>query len=93
MRNGSQYSVDDIIKVELRHHCLQIENRVADAIGSATATDGVDMSEVDYGYGLGLFLANKICQQQRWQLDVTSTAQLFTVKVNFNSIEERPILG
>jgi len=60
-------------------------NLIADNAITAISDEA---TELNYGYGLGLFLAEKICQQCQWSLDISSTAQLFRVKVGLNDVNE-----
>lgn len=89
IRNACQYSSNARVKVDLHSHDLLIENMI-DA--SNNNENNVASNEVlnsstkkpDYGYGLGLFLAEKICQQLQWQLQISSNENIFKVKVSFN---------
>lgn len=45
-----------------------VENSIA---GHAISAVCDETAELSYGYGLGLFLAEKICQLCRWSLDIT----------------------
>jgi len=89
--NACQYSADGIVKVHLNHHNLVVENTVNEMPeGSGIAKvkpipENTTIPKVNYGYGLGLFLAEKICQQQQWTLEMSSTEKIFTTKVTFNN--------
>ena len=84
LRNACQYSANDKVKLEINNHCLLIENSIGENNDSEKTTTNQEMSDVNYGYGVGLFMAETICQQQDWQLKITSKASVFTVQVNFS---------
>lgn len=81
LRNACQYTADGNIKLVLKNKALMVENRIAENAITAISDEATELS---YGYGLGLFLAEKISQQCHWSLDITSTDQLFRVKVGLN---------
>lgn len=89
LSNACQYSGDGNVAVQLNQNTLQVQNTVEDKVSSVKINQNVELSTIgygyDYGYGLGLFLVDKICKQQHWQLIITSTEQLFSVKVIFNT--------
>ena len=84
LKNACQYSVLGKVKVDISDHTLLIENDIL-AVGAAeNNTLELEEAGVTYGYGVGLFLAETICQQQQWQLNISSNAQRFTVEVVFH---------
>lgn len=85
LRNACQYSINGKVNVEINNQCLFIEN---DTLAVNDSKNIAAKPDVTYGYGLGLFLAEKICQQQEWQLKITSKAPLFTVQVTFHDSQE-----
>ncbi len=85
LRNACQYTADGNIKLVLKNKALMIENRITD---NAISEINDDTTKLNYGYGLGLFLAEKICQQCHWSLDISSTDHFFRVKVRLNDANE-----
>lgn len=85
LRNACQYTADGNIKLVLKNKSFVIENRIAE---NAIPAAGDETMQRSYGYGLGLFLAEKICQQCRWPLDVSSTDHVFRVKASLNDANE-----
>jgi signal transduction histidine kinase len=88
MSNACQYSADGKVKIELNHHSLVVQNTVTNAEDTGALTINTSSSTLDYGYGLGLFIVDKICQQQQWQLTITTNAQFFTVTIIFRNVKE-----
>lgn len=88
LRNACQYSVNGKVNVDINNHCLFIENDILDVSDAGSVITYLDGAEVAYGYGIGLFLAEKICLQQQWQLKITSKATLFKVQVTFKDSQE-----
>lgn len=84
LRNACQYTADGKIKLVLKNKSLLVENSIAD---NAISAINDDTTELNYGYGLGLFLAEKICQQCHWSLELSSTDYFFRVKVRLNEDE------
>lgn len=84
LRNACQYTADGKIKLVLKNKSLLVENSIAD---NAISAINDDTTELNYGYGLGLFLAEKICQQCHWSLELSSTDYFFRVKVRLNGDE------
>lgn len=93
LRNACQYSVNGKVTVDLNKHCLIVENDILTIDNTEKVTQPADKADITYGYGVGLFLVEKICQQQKWQLTVTSTAVLFTVQITFHNVQDKAILG
>jgi len=93
LRNACQYSEDGNVSIDINNQCLLIENVIAEVNDTSSKDMNSEVSEVTYGYGLGLFLAEKICQQQQWQLKITSKAQLFSVQVTFYDAQEQATLS
>jgi signal transduction histidine kinase len=85
LRNACQYTADGNIKLVLKNKALMVENRIAENAISAISDEA---TEISYGYGLGLFLAEKICQQCCWPLGVSSTDHVFRVEVSLNDANE-----
>jgi signal transduction histidine kinase len=81
LRNACQYAADGKIKLTLKNKCLLIENSITNNV---MLLSNDETTEQSYGYGLGLFLAEKICQQCEWSLDITSAENLFSIKVNLS---------
>lgn len=88
LRNACQYSVLGKVNVDIRDHTLVIENDIL-AHSAENKTLELEESGISYGYGVGLFLAETICQQQQWQLNISSNAQQFTVEVVFHDASEQ----
>lgn len=88
LRNACQYSVLGKVNVEISDHTLLIENDIL-AVSTAENTLELEEAGVTYGYGVGLFLVETICQQQQWQLNIRSNAQRFTVEVIFYDAPEQ----
>jgi signal transduction histidine kinase len=84
LRNACQYSVLGKVSVDITDHTLLIENDILAVSSAENKTSDLEESGVSYGYGVGLFLAETICQQQQWQLNISSKAQRFTVEVIFH---------
>ena len=83
LRNACQYSMSGRINVDISDRTLLIENDIVAVSAAEKKMSQLEESGVTYGYGLGLFLAETICQQQQWQLKTTSNEQYFTVEVIF----------
>jgi len=81
LRNACQYTADFTITIDLFKDHFIIENMVDKSAYN-------DVSDNNFGYGLGLFLAEQICQHMQWEIEITSPEQRFTVKVTFNNIVE-----
>lgn len=76
LRNASQYSADGKVT------CLVDGNKVT----VSNLYDSTQQHEEShYGYGFGLYLVSKICEQESWVLDVTTEHQMFSVSLVFNS--------
>lgn len=94
LSNACQYSADGEVRIDISNHQVVVENSTSNTNElSMNAGEKSPTSNINYGYGLGLFLANKICQQQAWQLNISETEQLFSVIVNFNKPNEKQVLG
>jgi len=89
LRNACQYSISGKVNVDISDRTLLIENDIAAVRAAEKKTSKLEESGVTYGYGLGLFLAETICQQQQWQLKITSNAQRFTVEVIFQDAPDQ----
>jgi len=98
LRNACQYSVDDTVRLDINNHCLLVENAISvheDLENDLDVLDTIEPEATDdnYGYGIGLFLAETICQQQGWQLKITSKASLFAVQVTFHDVPDESSSG
>ena len=72
LRNAFQYTQQGFIKVSSKAGQLTICNTVS--------TESA-VEPCDYGYGVGLYLVEKLCQQKGWSLTVQQQAELFVVTV------------
>jgi signal transduction histidine kinase len=84
LRNACQYSANGQVNIDINNQCLFVENYILEDFTTEEKTKIPEESDITYGYGLGLLLAEKICQQQNWLLAITSKSQLFTVQVTFH---------
>jgi len=103
LRNACQYSADNMVRLDINNYCLIVENAISDKEDSGLALES-DLEMLDsrikpqasddkYGYGIGIFLAEKICQQQGLQLTITSSALFFTVQVTFHDAQDKTSLS
>ncbi len=76
LRNACQYSIDANVSVTVNHNAILISNAI---------NDDLPKDEINYGYGLGFYLVEAICQQQGWQLSVTRAEPYFNVALSFSS--------
>ncbi|WP_125721094.1 sensor histidine kinase [Pseudoalteromonas rubra] len=81
LRNAIQHTHHGAISVAQTQHILEIENREYDhsTEDSAQNTHMPDELNNASGYGLGLDLARRLCDELGWQLNITHDAQRFCV--------------
>ncbi len=72
LRNACQYGENDI-EVEIDVRCIRITNRCSQEVNEHTT---------DYGFGLGLYLVERLCEQQQWELVVQGQQGRFSVALN-----------
>lgn len=88
LRNACQYTADQVVKLELKENCLIIENQIEEVSDQPML---IGKNNADYGYGFGLFLADKICQQCHWLLNITTGNSLFKVEVTFSELKQTSV--
>ena len=76
LRNASQYSTGGLVACSVTGNKVVVCNKYNKAQQHEGET---------YGYGFGLYLVDKICEQQKWLFDVNSDEDFFTVTIQFNS--------
>ena len=90
LRNACQYSADQKVIISLHNQGLTITNTVETQTTTASPQEKQanmyhDNNEVvpRYGYGLGLYLVETICQHQNWQLQIDDSDKRFTISITF----------
>jgi len=76
LRNACQYSCDGEILVEIDDESFTISNKV-NRVDSNSKID----KDVNYGYGVGYYLVEKISLQQNWTLNIEQTENYFSVSI------------
>ncbi|QTL34025.1 sensor histidine kinase [Pseudoalteromonas viridis] len=81
LRNAIQHTHHGAISVTQTQHILEIENReyAHSTEDNAQNTRAPDELNNASGYGLGLDLARRLCDELGWQLNITHDAQRFCV--------------
>ena len=80
VRNAFQYTDDGLVELSLTDTLLVITNSLTNDIQSVGELSNDD-SDDDYGYGVGIYLVEKICTEAGWGLYVESSSEIFQVKI------------
>ena len=83
VRNACQYSTDNQVKVLIDNDLLVVSNTFDPSL-----TDQSPTQTSQFGFGLGLFLVEKICEQQGWSIVTKETGNEFTVTLRFDVVNE-----
>lgn len=71
VKNSLQYSSDGVVELTANEHCITVTNSIAPFQESNKDT-------VEYGFGLGLFIAEIVAGQQSWKLTCKQEIERFT---------------
>ncbi len=87
VRNALQYTVEGEIvihttcspaKVKISNPC---QTQKTETSSQQTASN---LQTKDYGYGVGLFLVEKVCEQMHWSFYTTQESECFSVVIEFS---------
>ncbi|MCP5079450.1 MAG: HAMP domain-containing histidine kinase [Psychromonas sp.] len=84
LRNACQYSADNKVFVTLDDRQLTVKNTIEQH--KTTSEHPIlehNDTYSDYGFGLGLYLVENICEQQHWQLLINKTESEYSVLIIF----------
>lgn len=76
LRNASQYSSDGKVVCHVDGDKITVSNQY---------NKGQQHQSETYGYGFGLYLVAKICEQEKWTFKVNAGDEYFSVMLSFNS--------
>ena len=80
IRNACQYSNTAEVAININKQKLFISNQYS---SEQKLQDKMANQEQMYGFGLGLYLVDKICSQQSWLFKVNITADEFSAELDF----------
>lgn len=95
LRNACQYTANNTVSIMLSERSLVVENELLvphDSFDAKNSYDTISNSirnneqSINYGYGVGLFLVEKIAAQLACQIDIQASEQGFRVEVFFNKL-------
>lgn len=81
IRNAFQYATSGIIGISVVNREIVISNA---CVVDDSAEDVQVSNYSDFGYGVGLYLVDKICKQQAWLMRVNHENDCFSVFVRLN---------
>jgi len=78
IRNAFQYTEDGLVSISGSMNEICITNTL---IGIPTNYSLESNAGTDYGYGVGLYLAQTLCDQLNWGIDIDHQDDLFSVRI------------
>lgn len=85
LRNACQYSANQKVIISLDNHQLTVKNTIEVHPKGTSSNNALpdDNTYPDYGFGLGLYLVENICNLQQWRLEIDKSSNEFQVHVSF----------
>ena len=78
IKNSLQYTSGGVIHLKADAHSITVTNP-----NPALASPNHSQDSVDYGFGLGLFIAETVAKQQSWELTCKQKGEEFTSTLSF----------
>lgn len=79
IRNAFQYTDDGTISIVADEASFCVTNPI-----DVNAKQG---ESTDYGYGVGFFLVEKLCQHKGWLLEINAKENKYSVSIQYSNIE------
>ncbi len=83
VRNAFQYTQSGDVHICANEHGLEVINHYIEEDSQPQERAQNQKQAEDYGYGVGLFLVEKICEQKGWSITVTQNRGTFKVSMVF----------
>ena len=78
IRNAFQYTDDGTISIVAGERFFRVINPIDMTVKQGESTD--------YGYGVGLFLVEKLCQHKGWLLEINTTENSYSVSIQYAEV-------